>query len=110
MTRRLLVLGFLLLALVAAAPGAAPPLPPAEWTLEQVKTLADPAMEGRASGTAGADRAAAHIAAAFKAAGLTPAGEAGTYLQSFSVPTGLRLGTPNTLAMVSPASRLASMP
>ncbi len=105
MTRRLLVLGFLLLALVAAAPGAAPPLPPAEWTLEQVRTLADPAMDGRASGTAGADRAAAHIAAAFKAAGLTPAGEAGTYLQSFSVPTGLRLGTPNTLAMVSPASR-----
>src|SRR6266852_557401 len=105
MTRRLPVLGFLLLALVAAAPGAAPPLPPAEWTLEQVKTLADPAMEGRASGTPGADRAAAHIAAAFKSAGLTPAGEAGTFLQSFSVPTGLRLGTPNTLALVAPAAR-----
>ena len=105
MTRRILVLAFLVVALVGAVPGAAPPLPPAEWTLEQVKTLADPTLEGRAAGTAGADRAAAHIAAAFKAAGLTPAGEAGTYLQSFSVPTGLRLGTPSTLAVVSPASR-----
>jgi Zn-dependent M28 family amino/carboxypeptidase len=62
-------------------------------------------MEGRASGTPGADRAAAHIAAAFKTAGLTPAGEGGAYLQSFSVPTGLRLGTPNTLALAAPASR-----
>jgi aminopeptidase YwaD len=104
-TRRLLVLGFLIVALVAAAPGAAPPLPPAEWMLEQVKTLADPAMEGRASGTAGADRAADHIAATFKAAGLRPAGESGTFLQSFSVPTGLRLGAPNTLGVVAPASK-----
>ena len=105
MTRRLLVLGFLLVALVAAAPGLAPPLPPEEWTLEQVKILADGAMEGRASGTPGADRAAAHIAAAFKSAGLTPAGEGGTFLQSFSVPTGLRPGTPNTLALVAPAAK-----
>jgi peptidase M28-like protein/PDZ domain-containing protein/PA domain-containing protein len=104
-TRRLLVLGFLVVALVGAAPGAAPPLPPAEWMLEQVKTLADPAMEGRAPGTAGAERAAAHIAAAFKAAGLTPGGEAGTFMQSFSVPTGLRLGTANSLATVAPAAR-----
>ena len=105
MTRRLLVLGFLLVALVAAAPGAAPPLPSTEWMLEQVKILADGAMEGRASGTPGADRAAAHIAAAFRGLGLTPAGEGGTYLQSFSVPTGLRLGTPNTLAVVAPAAK-----
>jgi hypothetical protein len=73
--------------------------------LEQVKTLAGPAMEGRGSGTRGADLAAAHVAAVFKAAGLTPVGEAGTYLQSFSVPTGLRLGTPNTLAVTGPAAR-----
>lgn len=105
MTRRLLSLGLLLVALVAAAPAARPSLPPAEWMLEQVKTLAGPAMEGRGSGTPGADLAAAHVAAAFKAAGLTPAGEAGTFLQPFSVPTGLRFGTPNTLAMLAPAAR-----
>ena len=105
MTRRLLTLGFLLVALVAAAPGAAPLLPSAEWMLEHVKTLADPAMDGRGSGTPGADLAAAHVAAVFKAAGLTPAGDAGTYLQSFSVPTGLRFGTPNALAVVAPTPR-----
>jgi hypothetical protein len=104
-TRRLLILGVLLVALVAAAPGVGPALPSAEWMLEQVKTLADPAMEGRGSGTPGADLAAAHVAALFKAAGLTPAGEAGTFLQSFSVPTGLRLGTPNTLAIVAPTPK-----
>ena len=105
MTRRLLGLGFLLVALVAAAPAAGPPLPSAEWMLEQVRTLAGPAMEGRGSGTPGADLAAAHVASVFKAAGLAPAGEGGTFFQSFSVPTGLRFGTPNTLAMLAPAAQ-----
>lgn len=91
--------------LVTAAQGAVPSLPSAEWMLEEVKTLASPAMEGRASGTPGADLAATHVAAVFKAAGLTPAGEAGTFLQSFSVPTDLRLGTPNTLIVVGPTPR-----
>ena len=102
MTRRFLLLGFLFVGLVAAAPGAAPSLPPADWMLEEVKTLASPAMDGRGSGTPGADLAAAHVAAVFRAAGLTPAGEAGTFLQPFSVPTGLRLGNPNTLVVLSP--------
>jgi hypothetical protein len=73
--------------------------------LEQVKTLASPAMDGRGSGTPGADLAAAHVAAVLKAAGLTPAGEAGTFMQAFSVPTGLRLGSPNTLAVLGPPQR-----
>jgi hypothetical protein len=73
--------------------------------LEQVKSLAGPAMEGRGSGTPGADLAAAHIAAAFKDAGLTPAGDAGTFLQAFSVPTGLRFGASNTLTIVAPVPR-----
>src|SRR5262245_47912127 len=105
MIRRLFVPLFLLVALVAAAPAAAPPLPPAEWMLEQVKALADPAMEGRGSGTPGGDLAAARLAAAVKAAGLTPAGGGGTFFQSFSVATELRLGTPNTLAVVAPAAK-----
>lgn len=105
MTRRPLLLGFLLVALVAAAPGGAPSLPPAEWILDQVKTLASPAMEGRGSGTPGADLAAAHIVAAFKAAGLTPGGEAGSFLQSFSVPTGLRFDGANTLTVIGPTPK-----
>lgn len=105
MKRRFVGLGLLLVALAAAAPAATPPLPSAEWLQEEIKTLASPAMEGRASGTRGADLAAAHVAAVFKAAGLAPAGEAGTFLQPFSVATGLKLGTPNTMAVLAPRPR-----
>jgi aminopeptidase YwaD len=104
-TRRSLCLGLLVVALVAAAASAAPPLPSAEWMLEEVKTLAGPAMEGRGSGTPGADLAAAHVAAVFKTAGLKPGGDGGTYLQPFSVPIGLRFGAPNTLTVVAPVAR-----
>src|SRR5262249_13784115 len=116
---------FLVVAL-AAAPGAAPRLPPAasaapsatsafpsaastlpsaKWMVEQIKTLSSPRMGGRASGTPGADLAATHVAGVFRAAGLTPAGEGGSFLQPFSVPTGLRLGSPNDLEILAPASR-----
>jgi peptidase M28-like protein/PDZ domain-containing protein len=104
-TRRLLLLGVLVVALVAAAPGAAPPLPSPQWMVEQVKTLASPPMDGRGSGTPGADLAATHVAGVFRAAGLRPAGEAGSFLQPFSVPTGLRLGSPNGLDVLAPVSR-----
>jgi hypothetical protein len=79
------VLAVVLAALVAA--GAAPSargLPPAEWMLDQVRILAGPEMEGRASGTPGAERAAAHIVQVFREAGLRPGGDAGGYLQAFS--------------------------
>jgi hypothetical protein len=62
----------LLLVLIAVAPvaAAAPPTPPAPWLLDQVKTLAAPELEGRASGTPGAERAAHHIAAELQRLGL----------------------------------------
>ncbi|HET7876435.1 MAG TPA: M28 family peptidase [Methylomirabilota bacterium] len=88
---------------VALAAGA--PLPSSEWLLEQVKMLSAPENEGRASGTQGADRAAAQIAALFKQAGLGPGGHAGGYLQPFQVTTGVRLGPQNTLSVVTPAAR-----
>ena len=109
MTRRLSILGLLFVVVAAAAQGATPQLPPAEWMLEEVKTLSAPAMEGRASGTPGADLAAEHVARVFRAAGLTPGGEAGTFLQSFSVPTGLHLGAPNSLAVLGPTPRSLSL-
>jgi aminopeptidase YwaD len=67
--------------------------------LEQVRTLAAPEMEGRASGTRGADRAAAHLAAEFRKIRLRPLGDRGTYLQAFEVTTGVRLGERNRLAL-----------
>ncbi|MBI4636478.1 MAG: M20/M25/M40 family metallo-hydrolase [Candidatus Rokubacteria bacterium] len=98
----------ILLALLVLALGvaeAAPPVPSAEWLLAQVKILSAPETEGRASGTPGAERAAQHIASVFQGAGLQPGGDAGTYFQAFSVPTGIRLGNPNALTILGPAAR-----
>ena len=100
----------LVLALAASHADAAPPgLPPQQWLLEEVKALSAPDTEGRASGTQGADRAAAHITAVFQQAGLRPGGDAGQYLQPFQVATGIRLGTRNSLAVVAPAPRTLAL-
>ncbi len=64
--------------LPAAAARAADAITAEELT-ETVLYLADPACEGRLSGTPGYDRAADHAARRFAAAGLTPAGEDGFY-------------------------------
>ena len=91
------------LLLAAVSADAAPPAtPPAEWLVEQVKALAAAEMEGRASGTPGAERAAAHIAAEMQRAGLTPGGEGG-WQQPFTVSTGIRLGDGNALRITAPA-------
>ena len=93
------------LAVGVAAAAAGPTIPLAEWLLDQVKVLSAPDMEGRASGTPGAERAARHIAGVFQQAGLAPGGDAGTYLQAFQVPTGIRLGAANSLTILAPARR-----
>jgi hypothetical protein len=48
---------------------------------QQVNTLAADSMEGRRTGSPGGERAARWIAAQFKAAGLTPAGDSGGFYQ-----------------------------
>lgn len=53
------------------------------WRIAE--TLSSDAMEGRDIGSAGHHRAALIVAARFKAAGLTPAGDDGTFLQTFPV-------------------------
>lgn len=62
-----------------------------------VETLASDAMEGRLTGTPGGERAANYVAAAFKAAGLEPMGDAGSYMQSFEFTAGVSLGKDNAL-------------
>jgi aminopeptidase YwaD len=103
-----------LLSLLAAAAalgvggvGAAPP--PAKQTanprilaaeiLADVKYLASPELEGRRPGSPGNDLAADYIARRFRAAGVKPAGEAGTYFQRFSVINGVGLGPYNALRL-----------
>jgi hypothetical protein len=50
-----------------------------------VEALTDPALEGRGFGSPGLDGAADHVALAFQAAGLQPAGDA-AYFQRFEAP------------------------
>lgn len=103
------VFAALLLLTVGCAYAAGPSVPPAEWLLDQVKVLSAPDTAGRGSGTPGADRAARHIAAEFQAAGLKPGGDRGSYLQAFSVPTGIRLGPVNALTILAPGPRALAL-
>ncbi|MFQ5827736.1 MAG: M20/M25/M40 family metallo-hydrolase [Candidatus Methylomirabilia bacterium] len=96
-------------ALLALSVGLAhaelPTLPSARWLWNQVKILSAPEMEGRASGTPGIERAARHIASVFREAGLTPGGRDGSFFQPFEVTTGIRLGFPTNLTLLTPDHR-----
>ena len=62
-----------------------------------VAALASDAMEGRLTGTAGELAATAYVAGAFKAFGLAPAGDNGSYFQNFDFTAGVSLGAGNAL-------------
>jgi hypothetical protein len=87
-----------------AARGVAVP-PSASSLLRDVEALTAPEMAGRRSGTPGGDRAAQRLAQWLEAAGLRPAGEHGTFFQSFAVATEPRLGPANELARSGGAAR-----
>jgi S1-C subfamily serine protease len=72
MAARRLGAALLLAVLLPAASPAVPARPSTAWPLEQVKALSAEEMEGRASGTPGAERAARHIAGVFERAGVQP--------------------------------------
>ena len=67
-------------------------------------------MEGRLTGAPGGKRAAEYVAAAFKSYGLEPAGEAGTYMQSFEFTAGVSLGAENSLNVKIGGRSLALKP
>ncbi|HUR54022.1 MAG TPA: hypothetical protein VMZ71_07815, partial [Gemmataceae bacterium] len=101
---------FTLLALLMTATPAVAQTPTAsadtDPILERMKKdvffLAGPECEGRGVETEGLNKAAAHIAATFKAAGVKSAVKDGSYFQPFTVLTGNKLGSPNTLAFTGP--------
>jgi len=64
--------------------------------------LASDACEGRGPGTAGIDRAADYVAAAFKAAGLKGGMPDGSYFQPFVIKGSPELGRVNELAFTMP--------
>ena len=64
-----------------------------------VEALAAPEMRGRGAGMPELDQAAEYIAQRFRDAGLTAAGESGSFLQPFEVTTGARMGEHNSLTV-----------
>lgn len=109
MTRRFppfaLALVLVLFSLGAAARAGTITPPSAESLARDVTRLADPTMEGRASGTRGGDRAAEELARAFESAGLEPGGDGETFFQSFVLSTGTRVAPSSRFDVLGPAER-----
>jgi Peptidase family M28/PDZ domain/PA domain len=87
-----------LVAAVASYAGETPPSLPPDVTIERkalesdVRYLASDELRGRGNGTRGLWAAARYIADRYLALELVPAGDAGTYFQSFRVMTGQEIG------------------
>jgi hypothetical protein len=65
-----------------------PPVFSQQAMREHVEFLAAPALKGRGLGSPGLDKAAQYVADRFKAYGLLPGGDGGTFFQRFTVPKG----------------------
>jgi hypothetical protein len=87
-----------LLALAGAAV-AAPADIPAAALLEHIKFLSADELKGRGDGSPELERAADYIADRFRAAGLQPGGDNGTWFQPFELVAGLNVGEGNDLAI-----------
>jgi hypothetical protein len=75
--------------------------------MSSVDSLAAEEMAGRLAGTPGAESAAAVIAAAFRSAGLQPAGENGTYFQTVPITTSHTVA-PIRLELITPSAGVVS--
>ena len=76
----------------AASPKAAAPLRIEPARIERdVAWLADDAREGRGVGTPGVAAAAAYLSEGFRAAGLAPGGDDGSFIQRFEMPVEIRV-------------------
>jgi hypothetical protein len=86
---------------VQLPPQAARPTVDAARVLGHIKFLASDELRGRANGTAELERAGDYIAAAFKAAGLKPAGDGGDWFQPFELVAGVTVGDENAIEIRS---------
>src|SRR5262245_33926742 len=105
MRRRVLPLALtLLIAGIAtfASAGNPPPTPGADEPVSDVRALTAPAMEGRGSGSEGAERAAQYIAERLESLGLAAGGDRGTFLQSFVIGARARAGADAMLSSTGP--------
>jgi Tol biopolymer transport system component len=75
-----------------------------------VTTLASEEMEGRLTGTEGEKKATEYAAEVFRRRGLEPAGDDGTYFQSFEFTAGVSLGPDNALRIAAEGADLPEAP
>ena len=78
----------------AAAPGDIPPTA----LLDHIKFLSSDELQGRGDGSPELERAADYVAEQFRAAGLQPGGDGGTWFQRFELVAGLTVGERNELS------------
>jgi hypothetical protein len=67
--------------------------------LDHIKVLASGELEGRGDGSQGLESAAEYIEKHFRAAGLEPAGDSGTFFQPFEMTTGLSIEPGNVVTL-----------
>ncbi|MFM9963383.1 MAG: M28 family peptidase [Planctomycetaceae bacterium] len=72
---------------------------------EDLKYLASDDLEGRGVGTKGIDLAADFISKAFRESGLDVTKAGGDPFQEFSMTTGAKLGSPNSLKLIGPEGK-----
>ena len=102
----------------ASEPSAVSPAPPASSSdltqtepdisardlRRHISTLASEEMDGRLTGTDGERRATDYVASVFASLGLAPAGDNGTFFQSFEFTAGVSLGPTNRLTFRTDAT------
>lgn len=71
-----------------------PAITPGE-IISHIRYLAADGLEGREAGTPGSEKAARYVARMFEESGLRPAGDDGTYFQTFPVPPRAAIGESN---------------
>jgi hypothetical protein len=97
--KRLLVLVFAS-ALVVTVESAARRIDPKLY-LQHIKYLASDELEGRGDGAPGLEKAADYIEKSFRSSGLEPAGDNGTFFQTFQLVTGISVEPGNTLSLTT---------
>src|SRR3954471_19577814 len=70
--------------------------------LNHIKYLASDELEGRGDGAPGLEKAADYIGAGFRASGLEPGGDNGTFFQTFNLVSGLSIQPGNAVTFTTP--------
>jgi hypothetical protein len=70
--------------------------------LNHIKYLASDELEGRGDGTPGLEKAADYIGAGFRASGLEPVGDNGTFFQKFDLVSGISIQPGNVVTFATP--------